>query len=184
MIPPHSFKKSFFLLTFAILLFSSILHSYHTMTDNPTILMLAIQSGDSLTKIQALIDQGENVNDTYYEFLRARKPVLRYALDRKSDLEKIKIIETLLQAGADVNAVTYNRVTDEKLFGMMPLLSYAVIYSSVEVVQLFIDYGADINCTLAKSYLYNNKTPLEYAKELNKEDIVALLEYKYSLSCM
>lgn len=145
-------------------------------SDGPTELMIAIESGCTLDEVLWHLAEGQNADEIYSNFLRAYKPVLRYALDRGTDQETVRIIETLINAGADVNAITYNRVTDRQVYGMMPLLSYAVIYSSPEIVALLIENGADVNCKLCTSSIDSCKTPLQYALELNKHEIVELLE--------
>lgn len=71
----------------------------------------------------------------------------------------------LIAAGADVNGITYNRVTDTDVYGMMPLLTYATIYSSAEIVQMFIDAGAK-DIVLEESPIAFKKTALMIAKEL------------------
>jgi ankyrin repeat protein len=144
-----------------------------------TKLIFAIKNGASFETIKRLIDSGEDVNAIDIEFLRSYKPVLRYALDRGTDAESVSIIKALLEAGANVNHCTYNRVHDKNLYGMMPLLSYATIYSSPEIVLLFIQYGADVNQNLGQDRsepMLSNKTALRYAEELGKKETSSLLK--------
>ena len=82
----------------------------------------------------------------------------------------------LIKAGADVNATTYNRVEDEHLYGKMPLLTYAVIYSSAEIVQLLVDAGAQDKIIDPESKMSFKKTALMIAQELGKSDVVKVLE--------
>lgn len=141
----------------------------------PSQLMVAIESGDSPEIIKQLIESGEDVNEVYAEMLRAKKPVLRYALDRGTDRASIEIITYLIRSGADVNASTYNRVPDQNVYGMMPLLSYAVLYSSPEVVEILVNSGADVHFKLNETSLDSNKTPLTFARELDKFEVVDIL---------
>lgn len=143
--------------------------------DGFTQLMAAIEGGVSLEKVQGYIDYGADVNGVCFEFLRCYNPVLRYALNRGTDPESVAIIKALLVAGADVNQCTYNRVSDQNVYGFMPLISYAVIYSSSEVVQLFIEHGADVNQKL-DTELGSKKTALTYAQELGKAEVAILLK--------
>lgn len=144
---------------------------------NYTSLMKAIEEGESPVVISQLIEQGEDVNAIDSECIRWLKPVLRYALDRGTDKPSIEIIKMLIAAGADVNEVTYNRVTDEKVYGMMPLLTYACIYSSAEIVQLLVNAGS-IDTILPNNGITFNKSALTIAKELEKTDIIHVLEKK------
>jgi len=160
----------------ALFIFCLLASSCLSASVGPTDLMIAIESGQSPTTVQWLINNGEDVNEAYSEMLRALNPVLRYALDRGSDEETVEIIKILIEAGADVNAITYNRVTDERVYGMMPLISYAVIYSTPEIVEMFINSGADVNYKLSKTSIDGNKTALTYAQELGKEEVTDLLE--------
>ncbi len=148
---------------------------YDAMGDSieKSTLMTAIEQDCSPEEIQELIDNGEDVNESFVYFLREIKPVLRYALDRKLDRESVEIIRILINSGADVNVITYNRVRNKALYGFPSLLSYAVIYSSAEVVQIFIDGGADVNFSEKDS---KHKTPLWYAKKLNKPKVIKLLK--------
>jgi ankyrin repeat protein len=148
----------------------------HASTDSSP-LIEAIQQHASPQKIRSLIQKGADVNEVTSEFLRCIKPVLCYAIDRGSELESLEIMKLLINAKADVNAITYNRVEDKQFYGMMPLLCYAVIYSSPEVVQLFLDAGADVNLKVGvdETPLANNKTALSLARELRKKQIEKML---------
>lgn len=140
-----------------------------------TNLMRAIATKESPSSIALLIAKGEDVNECNMEFLRWLKPVLRYALDRGTDKESVEIIRMLIDAGADVNKITYNRVEDKRVYGMMPLLTYAAIYSSAEIVQILIDAGAkDIQAE--DSPISFKKTALTIAQELGKMDIAKILQ--------
>lgn len=145
--------------------------------DSFTPLMRAIiQSKESPLNIGRMIAEGADVNAVDVEYLRHVNPVLRYALSRGTDRESVEIIKMLIDAGANVNAATYNRVVDKRTYGFMPLLTYAAIYSSVEVVQMFIDAGAQDRVLGSKDQLCFEKTALEIAQELGNADIVKVLE--------
>lgn len=142
----------------------------------PTRLMKALESKQSPQEIKRLIEQGEDVNAVDSECIRLLKPVLRYALDRGADKDSVTIINMLIKAGADVTANTYNRVTDERVFGIMPLLTYASIYSSAEIVQMFIDAGArDSIPVVQESSVEFTKSALMIAQELGRTDVVNVL---------
>lgn len=154
--------------------FSIITIQSHALIDDCLSLIVAIVNKQSPLKISYLIAKGEDVNEIVSEFLRELKPVLRYALDRGTDSESVEIIRMLIQAGADVNAITYNRVDKPLLYGMMPLLTYAAIYSSAQVAQMFIDAGAR-DTILPDEGITFKKTALAIAQELGKADIVKIL---------
>ncbi len=158
-----------------VLFFSITIQCYAAslIENNFTPLMVAIENKKSPLKISHLITQGENVNEINSEFLRCLKPVLRYALDRGTDSESVEIIRMLIKAGADVNAITYNRI-DNPFYGMMPLLTYATLYSSAQVVQMFIDAGAR-DTALSEDSINFKKTALGIAQELEKTDIIKIL---------
>ena len=145
-----------------------------------TCLMDAIKNKQPLHIIRQLIMEGEDVNAIDFEFLRWVKPVLRYVLDRGTDEESVKIIKLLISQGANVNVVTYNRIPNSQLYGMMPLLTYAAIYSSAEIVQIFIDAGAK-DTILSESSITFKKSALMIAQELEKSDIVFVLKVRVDL---
>jgi ankyrin repeat protein len=147
----------------------------------PTSLMRAIENQHPLAKINELIKNGADVNAVDNEFLRCYKPVLRYALDRvirNPDSFSVEIIKVLIKSGANISAQTYNRTTDIRFYGMMPLLTYAAIYTSAEIVQILIDAGArDLDtCHAADaSSLEFKKTALEVAQELGRTETIQIL---------
>lgn len=148
--------------------------------DTYTPLMEAIAREESPEKIALMIAEGADVKEIDSEFLRRYNPVLRYALDRGTDPKSVAIIKMLIDAGANVNEKTYNRtndtVQDIRVYGFMPLLTYAVIYSSAQVVQLFIDAGAQDKVLDLNDSMCFKKTALEIAQELKRTDIVKILK--------
>ena len=142
--------------------------------DGFTRLMAEIQGGASLEKIEGYIASQADVNAVSSECLRYYNPVLRYALDRGTDPESVAIIKALLKAGANPNEPTYNRVSDQSLYGFMPLVCYAVIYSSLEVLELLIKSGADPHLKI-ETGLGSKKTALEYAQQLGNKGAKILL---------
>lgn len=139
-----------------------------------TKLMCALEMKQPVDEIKQLIEEGEDVDAVEFEFLRAVTPVLRYAIDRGNDMESIEIIRLLLQNRASPDARTYNRRGDEDpTHGFMTVFHYAIIYSSPEVVQTFIEFGADVNhCCEYSEY---TKSPLETAQLLNRRDMEQVL---------
>lgn len=176
----HKIKILLLLAISSILLFKAQLIYCH-QEDSCTLLMQAIQDKKSALEIGHLIAQGADVNAIDCEFLRKIKPVLRYALDRGTDPESVEIIRMLIEAGADVNQLTYNRVTDKRLYGIMPLLTYAAIYSSAEVVQILLEVGATDAVVKNSDSLSFKKTALRIAQELGKTDIINVLNKKVRL---
>ena len=143
--------------------------------DTYTFLMKSIEDKKSSAEVKRIISEGADVNAIHSEYLRCAKPVLRYALDRGSDAESIEIINTLIKFGAKVNEVTYNRVSKKQFYGFMPLLTYAAIYSSAEIVQILINAGAK-DTVLEGSDLIFKKTALQIAQELGRTDVVNVLK--------
>ena len=146
------------------------------LNDYPTPLMEAIEHNEPPLEVGRLIAEGADVNAVYSEQPHAVKPVLRYALDRGTDPESVEIIRMLIQAGADANQNTYNRVTDKQVYGFMPLLTYAVIYSSAEIVQILIDAGARDDLMLIGGDMAFKKTALAIAQKLGKTDVIKVLK--------
>jgi ankyrin repeat protein len=148
-------------------------------TDNytgHTKLMDALEKKLPLEVVQYLVEvKKEDVNAIDSEMLHLFKPVLRYAIDRGTDAESIAIIRLLLDSGAQVRGVD-TKDTKAHHYGFMPLFSYAVAYSSPEVVQLLIDYGVDVNPALEKYKGYNAHLPLCLAYQLEKPEVVEILK--------
>lgn len=138
-------------------------------------LMDAIAGKKNPSEIKHMIFEGANVNEVDFEFLRCLKPVLRYALDRGTDTKSVEIIKMLIAAGADVNATTYNRVEDEHVYGMMPLLTYAAIHSSPEIVQMFVNAGAQDKVTEPQGTIAFKQSALAIAQELGRADVAKVL---------
>ncbi len=143
-------------------------------------LIEAIQEKKVVADIRELLDKGADVNAIDMEFLRRRKSVLCYAIDRGKDPESLKIINLLISRGADVNGVIYNRV-EGSFYGFMPLLTYAVIYSSPEVVRLMLDAGAEGKKPVEASDMDFKKSALEVARMLARPEIVKMLKDKEAL---
>ena len=159
----------FFCLTFATL------SSYATDCYNDpatTKLMCALINKEPYQKIQTLIFHGQDVNAVDMEFMRHYNPVLLFALNRGDDPESLKILKLLIDHGADVNGTTYHRVHNKKLFGMMPLLSYAVIHSSKDVIKLLVSSGANPFKKLPEDSLSNPYSSYEIAVILNKKEVI------------
>ncbi|KIM96184.1 hypothetical protein OIDMADRAFT_33566 [Oidiodendron maius Zn] len=80
------------------------------------------------------------------------------------------IVERLLRAGSDPNKIARIKGSDatESHTGLMLAIETAI----QDVIQLLIDYGADIN---KKPCFTVKRTPLQYAAELGDLDIVRML---------
>ncbi len=141
-----------------------------------TKLMDAIVKKQPLEVVMYCVKVGENVNDIDSVFIRHTKPVLRYALDRGIDAESVAIIKFLIESGVDVNEQTYNRVHNKLTYGFMSLLSYAVIYSSSEIVQFLVNAGAQINKVFFDSSIDCPHSPLFLAHKLEKKEIIDILK--------
>lgn len=148
-------------------------------TDNHTgytKLMDALAQKMPLEVVRYLVEvKKEDVNAIDSEMLHLCKPVLRYAIDRDVDAESVAIIRFLLDSGAQINGVD-TKDTKAHHYGFMPIFSYAVAYSSPEVVQLLIDCGADVNPDLKKYKGYNAHSPLCLAYQLDKPEVVEILK--------
>lgn len=138
-------------------------------------LIQAIAAHEDPRAIRRMIAEGANVNEVDCEFLRWYKPVLRYALDRGTDQQSVEIIQMLIEAGADINEKTYNRINDIRLYGMMPLLTYAVLYSSAEIVQILIKAGAQDIIIDPQDAICFKKSAFAIAQELGKSEIAQIL---------
>ena len=137
-------------------------------------LMDAIKDEKPFKKIKQIMDEGADVNEVYNDMsMVIWTPVLGFALARREDEETVKIIQLLIREGANVNERIYDGL--QNLAGIMPLLSYAVKYSSPTIVQLLIDAGADVNKRLKSGKLINSLTALELAHILERSDIVQML---------
>lgn len=154
-------------------------HNSYCHKDDDKSLIGAILARKSHSVIADLIHNGADVNETESEFLHYFIPVLGFALDRGTDKESVEIIKELIKAKANVNAEIYNRVSDENLYGMMPLLTYATIYSSPEVVQLLINAGAKDCIPDQTSPIQFKKSALMIANELGKKDTARILELSF-----
>ncbi len=163
-------KKGLYCSGLLLLLFGLVpTTSLVCMSPPLSILITAIENKEPLERIEKIIEEGPDVNDCFCEKFGADRPLLRYALDRGTDEESISIIKLLIQKNANVNVDTYKCGRGETYCGYMPLLNYAVIYSSPEVVQLLIDAKANPNEKPKELLgLGNRFTALELARTLKE----------------
>ena len=96
----------------------------------------------------------ENCNHSNVEWMRVLQDCVIY--------DRIEIVKILLDQGyCDVNDTSVG----------MTALMFAARDSTLEMVQLLLDYGAD------KSHVsYKGKTAYDYAVEFQKEDMIAILQ--------
>jgi hypothetical protein len=122
------------------------------------VLVMAIRRG-SAPVVEVLLKSkaGPNIRDVDID----TTPLLE-AIDQAN------IVQLLLAAGADVNAVS--RKEGDLLMGMTPLMSAAML-GNEKVVQLLIDKGADVN---ARSP--DGRTALSWAKEQGYKGVIRELE--------
>jgi predicted GIY-YIG superfamily endonuclease len=67
------------------------------------------------------------------------------------------------------------RAFAKKRYGMMPLLTYSAIYSSAEVVAIFVKAGAK-DTIVSCDQIGFNKTALTVCQELEREDTLFVLQ--------
>ncbi len=110
---------------------------------------------NDLNKVQSLIQDGENVNDSN----ESGETVLMYATRSHCDST---LLELLLKSGADISAIDHEGVS---VFDM------AITYNNIAMVNYILDKGIDVNQTQRKS----NFTPLMCASCYGRYEIVELL---------
>ncbi|MCL7038718.1 hypothetical protein MKW94_023150 [Papaver nudicaule] len=89
----------------------------------------------------------------------------RTPLHNACSLGKVKCAQVLLEAGAAVDALDISKSTS---------LHYAVGCGYTECVQLLLDNGAVVNLQNSEG-----KTPIDVAKQFNRQEILKLFE-KYA----
>lgn len=149
------------------------MRAFFDMPDE-TALMHAAQAAD-IVRVTALIAAGEDVNAVYgRDFPRMGYPVLRYAIDSKSE----EMVKLLLQHGADPDMQTTSPIMHPDIqrgganVRNLPLLSYAIQSgASIEIIKLLIQYGADVN----QKTIMNEWTPLMVAAYYGNYAAVELL---------
>ncbi|EAX98084.1 hypothetical protein TVAG_415080 [Trichomonas vaginalis G3] len=115
-------------------------------------------------------DECDNKTALHYALMYNRKEITEFLLSFNSNI-KSKCEETPLQLAALYNSVeaaevifTYSILTKKKMIIKPGILHQAVKNNNVEVAQLLISNGADVNGKDLSS-----KTPLHYAMEYNRE---------------
>tara|TARA_R110000744_G_scaffold94876_1_gene183457 strand:+ start:23 stop:1537 length:1515 start_codon:yes stop_codon:yes gene_type:complete len=126
-----------------------------------TALILALETNQDSLAI-SLLDAGADPNATSTLKIRGQdstiKTPLTIAIDQSLD---VKVIEKLLEKGADVNPVRMN-YNDTS-----PMLM-AVYRGDTLIVKMLIDHGVDLNAVL-------NETPLHVALDYEKLDVIKIL---------
>ncbi|MBN1415841.1 MAG: ankyrin repeat domain-containing protein [Bacteroidales bacterium] len=121
-----------------------------------TALMWAAESG-SLEVVKYLVEKGANVNAVSGDAGRGTALIYAAAANR------LEVVKYLLENRANINLTTpYQHET---------ALLWAVAMGHADVVKLLLEKGADENIKNR-----DGQTVLEVAKQLNKEDMVKLLE--------
>lgn len=127
----------------------------HYSVDGFTLLGLAAFFGH-LELAQGLLDKGADPNKAANNAFRVTP------LHSACAMANLKMVELLLQKGADVNAKQMQEVT--------PMHSTAH-NGQTALVQLLADNGADLNATME-----NGQTPLVMAEEGNFEETAGLIK--------
>ncbi len=113
----------------------------------------------NLDLVKYLVEKGANVNAISGK--QGRGTALIYA----AAANQIEIVKYLLENGADINATTpYQNET---------ALIWGVAMGNAEVVKLLVEKGADQTITNR-----GGQNVMEVAKQLNKEDMIQILEGK------
>ncbi|HLK58421.1 MAG TPA: ankyrin repeat domain-containing protein [Chthonomonadaceae bacterium] len=162
--------------------------------DGQTLLMLAVQSQD-VGSAKLLIDRGINVNaqarhgDTALMMAaeQGNAALVKLLLDKGADVNAhdqlwgtalidaaseghTDCVKLLLDRGADINA-------DSPPPGQGTALMHAVIKGHLQVVKLLLARGANPNTSILPIVAHATRTsPLSYARDSGREDIVTVLK--------
>ncbi|KAI3994687.1 hypothetical protein MKX01_002303 [Papaver californicum] len=109
--------------------------------------------------LKKALESGADKND--------KDSIGRTPLHNACSLGKVKCAQVLLEAGAVVDALDISKST---------ALHYAVGCGYIECVQLLLDNGADVNLQNSEG-----KTPIDVAKQFNRQEILKLLEKSASV---
>lgn len=152
-------------------------------------LLEAIRS-DNMAQIEELIHDGANVNTESgngFSVLalaasKGNSEIVQLLIDNGADLnyehgndplavaarfEQLEIVKILLDAGADVESTISLDGTYENSTGMQ----WAAINNNVELAELLIEYGADVNT----AETLHNRTPIHGAAYYNSPEMVVFL---------
>ena len=84
------------------------------------------------------------------------------------------LVKQMLQAGFAINSVGQDEKKGDEVQWTFTALHYAVEGSQAEMIGLLLDHGADPN--VQGTYHKYVGTPLDWARQINDENIVYLLE--------
>lgn len=124
--------------------------------------------GNQIEVMRLLLDHGALVNAEGEDEMTPLTAACRWG--------SLPLVQFLIDAGADLDSVSWNREDEpEREFGYTNLM-LSVAYGgddNLEVVTALIKAGADVN---ARTYGKKNSTAMEMAKHRGRMDIVFLLE--------
>ncbi|MDR1923702.1 MAG: ankyrin repeat domain-containing protein [Planctomycetaceae bacterium] len=102
----------------------------------------ALHNGADVKEIKYFIEHGADVNTK--DNVHKKTPLTMAMSDlRKYDEKKMRIIECLVQNGADVNEDQYERRLPYQSYPP-PLFKIVRFYTSLDLVKLFVEKGADV----------------------------------------
>lgn len=129
-----------------------------------------------LDAVKLLIEAGADINKKTFQFqytalliiVNKINHILSQALCDSNAEKEIKILKLLLNSNVQINEKNYE---DESALGM------AIRYDNIEIAELLIDAGADLNLMIGNG-TWALKTTYQYAFKLNRPKIQNLIKNK------